>query len=84
MSERLRLKRLAMSEAALLAGIDSSAAKGGSSTQADDAGMASELVESMYAATALLQQGKERATTPAVKRLVKELETAYKNGVMLP
>ena len=75
---------------------DSTATQDRSNARKDDARLASEVVESMYAKTALVQQGQEKATTPAVKRLAKELETAYtalngrwkylvvKNGWALP
>ncbi len=43
----------------------------------DDAELVSELIKSMYGGIALMQQGQKKATTPAVKNLAKQLETAH-------
>lgn len=45
--------------------------------QSDDAKLVSELVESMHGGIALMQQGQQTATSPAVKNLAKKLETEH-------
>ncbi|MEJ7912775.1 MAG: DUF4142 domain-containing protein, partial [Chitinophagaceae bacterium] len=45
--------------------------------QNGDSKLVSELIESMYGGIALMQQGQEKAITPAVKSLAKKLETAH-------
>ena len=44
------------------------------SVQTGDAKLLSELIESLYGGIALMKQGRQKATTPAVKELAEELE----------
>ena len=45
--------------------------------QSDDAKLAYELIESMYSGIAVMKQGQQQATSPAVKALGKKLETEH-------